>query len=156
MTHFGVICPPLSGHIHPHAALGRELQLRGHQVTMLQIPDLEFKVRSEGLQFAAIGQSRYQPGTLAKTMQHLATLDGIPALQASVDFCADIAEMLCEDAPAAIAAAGIEFLIVDQLEIVDETIAEALGLPFVCVSCGQSPPSFPEIRSSLNMCPSLR
>ncbi|MBD1850360.1 nucleotide disphospho-sugar-binding domain-containing protein [Leptolyngbya sp. FACHB-711] len=136
MTHFGIICPPLSGHLNPHAALGRELQARGHQVTMLQIPDLELKVRSEGLQFAPIG-SRYQPGMLAKTIQQLATLSGIPALEQSVTFCAEIATILCEDAPAAIAAAGIEFLIVDQLEIVGETIAEAMGLPFVCVSCGQ-------------------
>jgi MGT family glycosyltransferase len=104
---------------------------------MLQIPDLAGKVRSEGLKFAPIGQSRYQPGTVTKTMQRLATLNGIPALEYSVAFCAEIAEIFCEDAPAAIAAAGIEFLIVDQLEIVGETIAEALDLPFICVSCGQ-------------------
>jgi hypothetical protein len=35
-------------------------------------------------------------------------------------------------------AAGIEALIVDQLEPVGETIAEFLNLPFVCVSCGQA------------------
>ncbi|WP_199348668.1 hypothetical protein [Microcoleus sp. FACHB-SPT15] len=47
MTHFGIICPPYPGHLNPQAALGRELQSRGHRVTVLQIPDLELKVRSD-------------------------------------------------------------------------------------------------------------
>jgi MGT family glycosyltransferase len=138
MTHFGIICPPYAGHLHPQAALGRELQLRGHRVTVLQILDLELKVRSEGLEFCAIGESLYQPGTLATTFQQLAQLSEIEALQYSVEFCRQIAAIICQDAPKAIAATGIEALIVDQLEPVGETIAESLNLPFVCVSCGQA------------------
>lgn len=138
MTHFGIICPPYPGHLHPQAALGRELQSRGHRVSVLQISDLELKVRSEGLEFCAIGASLYQPGTLATTFQQLAQLSEIAALQYSVEFCRQIAEIICQDAPKVIAAAGIEALIVDQLEPVGETIAESLNLPFVCVSCGQA------------------
>jgi len=137
MTHFGVICPPYPGHLNPHAALGRELIARGHQITVLQVSDLEFKVKSEGLGFWAIGQSLYQPGSLAQTFTQLAKLSEIKALQYSVDFCRHIAEIFCQDAPEAIRAAGIDALIVDQLEPVGETIAEALKLPFICVSCGQ-------------------
>lgn len=137
MTHFGIICPPYPGHLNPHAALGRELIRRGHQVTILQVSDLEFKVRSEGLNFWAIGQSLYTPGSLAETFTQLAKLSEIEALQYSVDFCRHIAEIICQDAPEAIKAAGIDALIVDQLEPVGETIAESLKLPFVCVSCGQ-------------------
>src|SRR5687767_5503948 len=48
MTHFGIISPPVPGHIHPFAALGRELISRGHRVTYLQMIDLEEKIRSEG------------------------------------------------------------------------------------------------------------
>lgn len=138
MTHFGIICPPYPGHLNPQAALGRELQARGHQVTALQIPDLELKVRSEGLNFRPIGESLYQPGSLATMFQQLAQLNEIEALQYSVEFCRHIADIICQDAPAAIEAAGIEALIVDQLEPVGETIAESLHLPFVCVSCGQA------------------
>jgi len=137
MTHFGVICPPYPGHLNPHAALGRELIARGHQVTVLQISDLEFKVKSEGLGFWEIGQSLYQAGSLAQTFTQLAKLSEIKALQYSVNFCRHITEIFCEDAPHAIQAAGIDVLIVDQLEPVGETIAEALKLPFICVSCGQ-------------------
>ena len=138
MTHFGIICPPYPGHLNPQAALGRELQSRGHQVTFLQIPDVELKVRSEGLNFYPIGQETYRPGSLAETFEQLAKLSEIEALRYSVAFCQEIAEIICRDAPGAIAATGIEVLLVDQLEPAGETVAEGLGLPFICVSCGQA------------------
>lgn len=34
MTHFGIICPAAIGHLNPMCALGRELQRRGHRVTL--------------------------------------------------------------------------------------------------------------------------
>lgn len=137
MTHFGVICPPYSGHLDPQASLGRELQARGHRVTCLQLPDLEEKVRSAGLEFCPIGQSLYQPGSLAEMFEQLSRLSGIESLRYSVEFCRHMAEIVCQDAPDAIAQQGIEALITDQLEPVGETIAEALSLPYVCISCGQ-------------------
>lgn len=138
MTHFGVICPPYPGHLNPLSALGRELQSRGHRVTFLQISDLERKVRSEGLDFYPIGQSLYQPGSLSETFNQLAKLSEIEALQYSVDFCRHITEIICQDAPNAIRSAGIEALLVDQLEPVGESVAESLGIPFICVSSGQA------------------
>ena len=68
MTHFGIISPPVSGHLNPMAALGRELQQRGHQVTFLQMPDIEAKVRSEGLDFLPIGQSDHPLGSLPESI----------------------------------------------------------------------------------------
>lgn len=137
MTHFGIICPPYSGHLNPLSALGRELQARGHRVTVLQICDLEAKVRSEGLGFSVIGTSLYQPGSLAASFQELTKLSEIAALRYSVDFCRHMTEILCQDAPAAIEAAGIDALIVDQLEPVGQTIAQGLQLPWICISSGQ-------------------
>ena len=64
MTHFGIISPPVSGHIHPFAALGRELISRGHRVTYLQMIDLEEKIRSEGIDFEPLGIDR-SPARLA-------------------------------------------------------------------------------------------
>lgn len=138
MTHFGVICPPYSGHINPQAALGRELQARGHRLTFLQLPDLEEKVRAAGVGFCPIGSTLYKPGSLAEMFEQLAKLNGIKSLQYSVEFCRHMAEIVCQDAPDAIAREGIEVLIADQLEPVGETIAESLNLPFICVSCAQA------------------
>jgi MGT family glycosyltransferase len=138
MTHFGIICPPFPGHINPLAALGRELQGRGHRVTFLQIPDVELKVRSEGLDFYPLGQSTYQPGSLAEILEQIGKLSDLEALRYSVNFCQHLAEIICQDAPAAIQAAGVEALLVDQLEPSGETVAEFLRMPFICVSCGQA------------------
>jgi hypothetical protein len=46
--------------------------------------------------------------------------------------------MICQDAPDAIQKAGIEALLVDQLEPAGETVAEFLGIPFICVCCAQA------------------
>lgn len=138
MTHFGIICPPYAGHLNPLSALGRELQTRGHRVTALQVSDLELKVSAEGIEFYPIGQTLYQPGSLAVMFQQLTQLSEIRALQYSVEFCRHITEIICQDAPQAIQAAGIEALLVDQLEPVGETIAQHLELPFVCISSGQA------------------
>jgi zeaxanthin glucosyltransferase len=138
MAHFGIICPPYPGHLNPQTALGRELQSRGHQVTVLQIPDVENLVRSEGVGFHVIGQSTYRPGSLAETFVQLTQRSEIEALQYSVNFCREVTEIICRDAPAAIEELGIDVLLVDQLEPAGETVAEGLGLPFICISCGQA------------------
>lgn len=138
MTHFGIICPPYPGHLNPQTALGRELQSRGHRVTVLQISDVAQHVQREGVGFHAIGQSSYQPGTLTEAVANLTQRSEIEALQYSVEFCRDITEIICRDAPGAIVELGIDALLVDQLEPAGETVAEGLGLPFICISCGQA------------------
>lgn len=138
MTHFGVISPPFPGHLNPMAALGRELQRRGHRITFLQIPDLEPLVLSQGLNFWPIGQSAYRPGELAETFAQLGKLSGLEALRYSVNFCQQVTATICQDAPGAIKAAGIEALLVDQLEPGGETVAEFLGIPFIGVCCAQA------------------
>jgi MGT family glycosyltransferase len=120
------------------AALGRELQRRGHRITFLQIPDVEAKVLSEALNFWPIGQSTYQPGELAKVFAQLGKLSGLEALRYSVRFCQHTTAMICQDAPRAIQAAGVEALLVDQLEPAGEAVAEFLDIPFICVCCAQA------------------
>jgi UDP:flavonoid glycosyltransferase YjiC (YdhE family) len=39
MSHFGILSFPGTGHLHPLAALGRELVRRGHIVTIFQVAD---------------------------------------------------------------------------------------------------------------------
>lgn len=138
MTHYGIVCPPFPGHINPMSALGRELQRRGHCVTLLQISDLESKVRSEGLNFWEIGQSTYRPGLLAETFEQLGKLSELEALRYSVQFCQILAQIVCQDAPKAIAHSGIEALLVDQLEPAGETVAQYLRIPYITVSCAQA------------------
>jgi zeaxanthin glucosyltransferase len=133
MTHFGIISPPVSGHIHPFSALGRELLARGHQVTYFQMLDLESKVRSEGLDFRPIGQRDHPLGSLPQSLAELGQLGGIAALRFTIRAVQRTSVMVCRDAPAAIRDAGVGALLVDQMEPAGGAVAEHLGIPFITI-----------------------
>ena len=129
--HFGIISPPVPGHINPFGALGRELIGRGHRVTFLHMPDLEERVRAQGLEFAAIGHTDHPSGSLPRSLKALGKLDGLAALRFTIQAVCKTTEMMCRDAPRAIRELGINMLLVDQTELAGGTVAEHLGLPFV-------------------------
>jgi len=131
MARFGLISPPVPGHINPFLALARELQARGHEAVMFHMPDLEAKVRGEGVGFRAIGASDHPLGSLAESLEQLGRLKGLAALRFTVRAIQKTTEMICRDAPAAIKEQGIDMLLVDQTEPAGGTVAEHLGIPFV-------------------------
>jgi zeaxanthin glucosyltransferase len=133
MKHFGIISPPVSGHIHPFAALGRELIARGHRVTYLQMADLEEKIRSEEIDFQPIGLTDHPRGSLPQSLSRLGQLKGLAALRFTINAVARTSVMVCRDAPDAIRRAGIDALLVDQMEPAGGAVAEHLGLPFITV-----------------------
>jgi MGT family glycosyltransferase len=130
---FGIITPPVPGHIHPFGALGRELMERGHSVTVVHMADLETRVRAEGLEFVPIGQTDHPMGSLPDSLAALGRLNGMAALRFTIRAVAKTTGMMLRDGPRAIGSAGIEMLLVDQTEPAGGTIAEHLGLPFVTV-----------------------
>ena len=131
--HFGIISPPVPGHIHPFGALGRELIERGHRVTFFQMCDLAERVALEELEFVPIGQSDHPRGSLPQSLAKLGELNGLAALRFTIQQIAKTTEMFCRDAPTAIQQAEVEFLLVDQTEPEGGSIAEHLGLPFVTI-----------------------
>ena len=136
MAHFGIVCPPIPGHINPLAALGRTLTSRGHRVTFFHVAELEPKILAARLEFAPLGADHFPPGTLAKSVDHLATLTGTQSLKFAIQGAVRISELILEFAPAAIAASGIHALLVDQNEPAGATVAQHLRLPFasICTS----------------------
>ena len=134
MAHFGVLIPGALGHLNPASCLGRELQKRGHQVTVLQIPDLEEAVRRSGLAYLAVGEKTFPTGRYNDHLAHLGTLKGLAALRYTIWFFALKSQMLFTEAPDAIRRAGIDLLLVDEVEPAGATVAEHLGLPYVTLS----------------------
>ncbi len=132
-AHFGIITPPVSGHLHPFSALGRELQERGHRVTCFQMPDLEDKIRAEGIDFPAYRGKRPSAGSLPRSLAQLGRLHGLGALRFTIRAVAQTSVMVCRDAPAAIRSAGVEALLVDQMEPAGAAVAEHLQLPFITI-----------------------
>jgi MGT family glycosyltransferase len=133
MTRFGIISPPVSGHIHPFSALGRELLARGHRVTYFQVPDLEEKIRSEGIDFCPIGAGDHPRGSLLRSLAELGQLKGLAALRFTIGAVARTSVMTCRDAPDAVRKAGIDVLLVDQMEPAGGAVAEHLAIPFVTI-----------------------
>ncbi len=133
MTHFGIIGPPVPGHVNPFLALAHELQERGHTVTFFQIPDLEEQVRSEEIGFCPIGVKDHPLGSLQDSLAQLGRRSGLSALRFTVRAIQHTTETICRDAPAAVKSAHVDVLLVDQTEPAGGSVAEYLGLPFVTI-----------------------
>jgi zeaxanthin glucosyltransferase len=133
MTHFGILCPPATGHLNPMTALGRELKLRGHRVTLFGIPDAQPKTQIAGLEFWAIGESEFPAGFMAESLGKVGKLSGFAAGQYTLSLIQQGAAMLLRSAPKALKAAGVEALLVDQTTGEGGTVADFLGIPFITV-----------------------
>jgi zeaxanthin glucosyltransferase len=135
MTHFGIICPALTGHLNPMTTLGRELQRRGHRVTLFGILDARSKTLAAGLEFWAIGTAEFPAGASATANTTLGELSGLDAFKHIANMFQRSTAMLLNEAPQAISAAGVEVLLVDQTSSGGSTVADFLNLPFITVCC---------------------
>lgn len=133
MTHFGILCPSETGHLTPMLALGRELQRRGHDVTVFQLPDTQQKVLSAGLNCQLIGQSEFPLGSMRQRAAELGKLSGSAGVRYTIDFGKRVTAMTLRELPDAIRAVGVDTLLVDQATREAGTVAEFLGIPFISV-----------------------
>ncbi|MBE9211354.1 glycosyltransferase [Plectonema cf. radiosum LEGE 06105] len=133
MTYFGIICPPAIGHLNPMCALGKELKHRGHRVTLFQVPEMENKLKTTGLEFQQIGAAEYEPGEIAKFYKELGENSGISGLKLIIKFFQKEMMMHFRRLPEVLKQAGVEALLVDQTTLSGETVADYLGLPYVTV-----------------------
>ncbi len=133
MAHIGILCPPGSGHLNPMGALGRELQRRGHRVTAFNILDSEPLVRAQELDFCPVGQVSDPLGSQAAALARLGQLTGLAAARFTLEGAVKMTTMLLQSAPTALREAGVQALLVDQVEPAGTTIAQHLDLPFATV-----------------------
>jgi len=131
--HIGLNCPELAGHLNPMTTLGRELMRRGHRVTVVARPDGQAKAAAAGLGFAAVGAAEFPEGAIAAQAVTLGGMTALAALRYTVEMMRLAAAVTLRDLPAVIRAAGIDALVVDQVNPAAGTIAEIDGLPFVQV-----------------------
>jgi UDP:flavonoid glycosyltransferase YjiC (YdhE family) len=133
MTHFGIVCPAAIGHLNPMCVLGRELQRRGHQVTLFGVLDIQPKVMKSGLGFWTIGEADFPVGAIEQKYKQLGELSGRAAQTFTLRCLQQETVMLFREAPEALKAAGVEALLVDQVMGGGGTIADFLNLPFITV-----------------------
>ncbi len=133
MSHVGLICPELSGHLNPMTTLGRELKRRGHRVTVVARPDARRKAEAAGLGFAAIGAEEFPEGAIRASSEELGRLSGLRAIQFTAELLRRGAATILRDAPEVIRREQIDALLVDQVAQAGGTIGDRLGLPHVTV-----------------------
>ena len=132
MTHFGLICPALTGHLNPMLPIGQELKRRGHRVTTIGILDAEAKTLAAGLEFVAYGTEEYSKGSTAEALNHLSKLSGLAAIRYTITLLKDGTNVLLRDAPQVIKNAGVDALLIDQASS-GESIGDFLDIPFITI-----------------------
>lgn len=133
MTHFGIICPAATGHLNTMLPLGKELQQRGHQVTLFGLLDAQDKTQAARLTFVAIGEAEFPKGAMMDSLAKIGELSGKEALQHTIDTLKNGAAVMLREAPNAIKQAEIEALLVDQVSPAGGTVADFLGIPFISI-----------------------
>lgn len=124
-------------------ALGRSLQMRGHEVVIFGIADTEARVRAAGIDFHCIGRKDFPPGSLDKLDERLAGLHGLAALRLTLKRVRNSARMVLRDGPDAVRSAKVDALLVDEAEFAGN-VADHLGLPWI--SMALIPPMVPDDR----------
>jgi MGT family glycosyltransferase len=104
-------------------------------VSLIGIADAEERVRAAELEFVPIGRDAYPAGCTQQLFNRLGELSGAAVFRATLDHFQRSTAMLLQEAPAALRGHGVEALLVDQTSFGGATVAHALDLPFVSVSC---------------------
>lgn len=133
MSHIGLICPELSGHLNPMTTLGRELQRRGHRVTVVARLDARRKADAAGLDFAAIGIEEFPEGSMRANSAQLGKLSGMKAMRFTAELVRRGTATVLQEAPEVVRREKIDALLVDQVSPAGETVADQLALPCVVV-----------------------
>ena len=133
MTHLGVLCPPVGGHINTFIPLCHELKKRGYRISVFGLSNLQEKTTSADLEFWALGISEYPPGAVEKHLACLGELSGKAALIYTIKLYTQAAEILLREGPQTIREAGVDALLVDQSLLEAGTIAEHLNIPFITI-----------------------
>lgn len=133
MTHYGLMCPASTGHWNTILPLGKELQQRGHRVTLIGVLDAQAKAQAAGLEFRVIGESEFPLGSSAEFFAKLGQLNGQEAFKYTIQLFKDTTNISLRDTPKVIKDAGIEALLIDQIMSEGRTIADVSGLPFITI-----------------------
>jgi zeaxanthin glucosyltransferase len=131
MSHLGIICPVMDGHMNPVLPLAQELKKRGHTVTFFQFADGREKITKAGLQFQAIAERECPLGSFDHHFAQLSQMKGWQAAKYCIDFFGKLTQLNLRYLPSVLVKSGVEGLIIDQVVIEGGTIAQVLKIPFI-------------------------
>lgn len=151
-----LICPAVTGHLNPMTQIARELQRRGHDVTLVTLIDASDHATRNGLQFAPFGLDEFPRGAVRSMVMRLGELDNAAALAWTIDHYRREAICLLTDFRGLQHQHQFDAVITDQT-MPGGTAAEMAGLPFItlCHALAMNPePAVPPWSTSWNFDPS--
>jgi len=130
---FGVLSFTGTGHLNPLLALSQELKRRGHQVTFFERPKIEDRVRQAGLDFVPIRTEKFPPKRSAPS-HNTGILADISKLRFNLARVRFEIEQYLKETPSALAAAGIDALLINEIALTGPSVAQLLGLPYFLIA----------------------
>jgi zeaxanthin glucosyltransferase len=143
--------------------LGHELQGRGHRITVFARLDSQARAIAEGFDFHAIGSSEFPLGSSAHILRRIGELGGLTGLRYNLQMVKLEVETRLRESPAAMQAAKINALVVDQFSLGGGTIADRLNIPRIDICNGlplnrdiELPPTFTSWPYNSSRWPNIR
>jgi MGT family glycosyltransferase len=141
---------PYSGHLNPMTTLARQLQVRGHEVMFIGLPDLEQIVLASGLKFVPYCEQEYPAGSLAELFAPVSKLHGMAAVQYTCErVFPGLIQAGLKHLEAKLVEAGMEALVLDTVHFFLELVDMRIGVPYVHIwnilpldLSGATPPCF--------------
>lgn len=131
--HFGVLSFTGTGHLNPLITLSQQLKERGHKVTFFEKTKIESRVRQAGLEFVSLGESssskKSEPVAQTKNIW-----SDLLTLRFNLQRITNDVESYLRETPAALAKAGVDALLVNEIAMTGPTVAEVLRLPYFIIS----------------------
>jgi zeaxanthin glucosyltransferase len=146
----GFVSMPVVGHLNPMTSLARKLQLRGHDVVFIGVPDVEPFARAANLRFASFCEDEYPVGSISKLYAPVSKLHGLEVTRWSVrERLGGFFSAASKHLPTKLAENGVEALVIDTIHAFLELVPMSLGMPYAHVwnvlhtdLSGTTPPCF--------------
>ena len=133
MAHFALVCPDEAGHLLPVGSVGKELQRRGHRVTIVARPLSAPLARELDLPLHEWNTEEI-PLRPSRLLWLAFSLGGGGALIALRDLLVWYVEAVLQRLPPVLEELAVDGLVIDEIIPAGGTVAEHLGLPYVTVS----------------------
>jgi UDP:flavonoid glycosyltransferase YjiC (YdhE family) len=131
--HFGVLSFTGTGHLNPLITLSQELRNRGHKVTFFERAKIRDRVLGAGLDFVSIAAlpraKQNPPGSDSHGIRHEIAMLRFNLLRITREI-----EHYLAETSAALAGAGVDALLINEIALTGPTVAQLLGLPYFLIS----------------------
>lgn len=138
MAHFALMVPVWIGHLNPMTTLGRELQRRGHRISVLSFPDARERVQRAGLDFVPIGEPVFPVGEWERMTRGLSVRSGFSAAHFTIGWLERITGVMLQELPSTLRQGRYDGLVMDQTCFGAECAAAQAGVP-LAVACNALP-----------------